>query len=133
MIVNCVMDRAALVPHQHITLAPPVMIDEFRLDLVFEEELQQWSGLLPGHPLKTDGVKFIYVKRLAASIRMRADDRMGLRREVGIVDAVGFTEHTIFMESAQAAKYLLKLIRERLVRDVLVCEHGVAAIFRKHA
>ena len=76
VVVDRVVLHAAVVPESDGMRLPDKATGEFRLDLVFEQEAQQWRAFFVGHPLDPGGVRNIDVKRLATGLRMGPHHRV---------------------------------------------------------
>ena len=76
IVVDRIVQRAAIVPERQRADAPIEAAGKFRLGLVLKQEIEQRRTLGFGHILETHRVADIYVKRLSSGFRMRTDHWM---------------------------------------------------------
>jgi hypothetical protein len=133
---------AAVVPEGDRAVLPAEAEGEFRPVAELDQEIEQRPALRLGHALKAHRVGRVDEQHLAAGLGMSAHHRMHAAR-LAPVRAVAVPgraalvlpglragHHDVAVHGAEPAQHPLHAVRQRVVGEVLVGEHGVAAIGR---
>src|SRR5438067_7104018 len=105
--MHCVMDSAAVVPHDDVARLPAMPVDELVLRQLREQELEQSPALLARHAVEMLSEERIDEDRLATGDRMSPDHRMALRLGVRIFHARKLGEDRIDVNSTQSLEHFL--------------------------
>lgn len=139
-----VIRRAAIIPHDHIAKPPIVTVDQFVIQLMFKDRVQNGPRLLIGHTLNANRKAMRHIESLASSFGMSPGDWVNAVRwrAIGIAHlGVAFVHlryfhsriaHTVKrMDGVAALNLLAQFIRQDFKRRVLITKTGIAALFRQ--